>query len=44
MARMMKPIFYKGDRSFPPAIGIVANLLVGNIMGVNGGTILSLPR
>ena len=58
MARMMKPIFHKGDRLFPPAIGIVANLLtplgivhsmprpslVGNIMGINGGTILSLPR
>ncbi len=56
--RTMKPIFPEGDRSYPPAIGIGANLLtplgialsmprlslVRNITGINGGTILSLPR
>jgi hypothetical protein len=56
--RTMKPIFPEGARSYPPAIGIGANLLtplgialsmprlslVRNITGINGGTILSLPR
>ena len=57
-ARTMKPVFHKGDRLHPPAIGTGANLLtllgiaplmpqlllVGNIMGTKGGTILLLPK
>jgi hypothetical protein len=57
-ARTMKPVFPKGDRSYPPVIGIDANLLTplgiallmprlllaGNITGISGGTILSLPQ
>ena len=38
MAWMMKPIFHKGDRLFPPAIGIGANLLTSL------GIALSMPR